>query len=119
MLLVEDEPALRKLLASMLDGLGYRARQAADGAEALAALHEDDSVDVILSDVVLPGVYSGPDLIREIARRRPGAKALLISGYERTALEQSRAILEGLPLLQKPFKRGGLARALRAVLDAR
>jgi signal transduction histidine kinase len=118
-LLVEDEAPLRRLVASMLEGLGYRVRQVEDGAEALATLHEDDSVDAILSDVVLPGVYSGPDLIREVARRRPGVKALLMSGYARKALEQSGGSLEGVTLLQKPFKKGELGRTLRAVLDAR
>jgi signal transduction histidine kinase/CheY-like chemotaxis protein len=118
-LLVEDEPMVRRLLASILEGLGYTVTQAEDGAEALAILREDNSVDAILCDVVLPGVYSGPDLIREVARRRPGVKALLISGYASKALERSKAPLENVKLLQKPFKKGELARALRAVLDTK
>ena len=118
-LLVEDEPTLCKFLASMLQGLGYSVTQAEDGAEALALLHEDNPVDAILSDVVLPGVYSGPDLIREVVRRRPGVKALLMSGYASETLERSEALLEGVELLQKPFKKGELARRLRAALDAK
>ena len=93
--------------------------QAEDGAEALALLHEDNPVDAILSDVVLPGVYSGPDLIREVVRRRPGVKALLMSGYASETLEQSEALLEGVELLQKPFRKGEFARTLRAVRDAK
>jgi CheY-like chemotaxis protein len=101
----------------MLEGLGYSVIQAEDGAAALAILHEDNSVDAIVSDAVLPGVYSGPDLIREVARRGPGVKALLISGYASEALERSEGPLEDVKLLEKPFKKDELARTLRAVLD--
>jgi nitrogen-specific signal transduction histidine kinase len=118
-LLVEDEPTVRKLLVSILEGLDYAVTPVEDGSEALAILHENDPVDVILSDVVLPGVYSGPDLIREVARRRPGVKAVLMSGYASEVLESSESPLEHVKLLHKPFKKGELARTLRAVLDGR
>jgi signal transduction histidine kinase len=118
-LLVEDEPTVRKLLVRTLEDLGYAVTQAEDGAAALEILHEDHPVDVILSDVILPGAYSGPNLIGEVARRRPGVKALLISGYASGVLERSEASLEDVKLLQKPFRKGELARSLRAVLDAK
>ncbi len=116
-LLVEDDPTVRRLFASTLEGLGYAVTQAEDGAEALAILHEGNPVDVILSDVVLPGVYSGADLIREVARRRPGVKPLLMSGCASETPERSESPLEEVRLLRKPFKRGELAQLLRAALD--
>jgi CheY-like chemotaxis protein len=118
-LLVEDDRTLRKLLASNLADLGYSVTQAEDGAEALAILHGDDPVDVILSDVVLPGVYSGPELIREVARRRPRVRSLLMSGYASEAPEPGEAPLGGVELLRKPFRKGELARMMRAVLDGK
>ena len=116
-LLVEDDSTVRRLFASTLEDLGYSVIEAEDGAKALAILHEDAPVDAILSDVVLPGCHSGADLIREVARRRPGVKPLLMSGYGSETLEQSESALEGVKLLRKPFKKGELARVLRAVLD--
>jgi signal transduction histidine kinase len=116
-LLVEDDPTVRKLFASTLEGLGYRVIQAEDGGEALAILREDEPVDVILSDVVLPGTYSGPDLIREVGRRRPGVKPLLMSGYASGTFDRSESMLDGVRLLHKPFKKGELARVMRAVID--
>jgi signal transduction histidine kinase len=116
-LLVEDDPRVRRLFASTLEGLGYSVIQAEDGGEALAILHEDEPVDVILSDVVLPGTYSGPDLIREVARRRPGVKPLLMSGYASGSFDRGESMLDGVKLLSKPFKKGELARVMRAVLD--
>ena len=116
-LLVEDDPRVRRLFASTLEGLGYSVIQAEDGGEALAILHEGEPVDAILSDVVLPGAYSGPDLIREAGRRRPGVKPLLMSGYASGAFERSESMLDGVTLLHQPFKKGELARVIRAVLD--
>jgi CheY-like chemotaxis protein len=116
-LLVEDDLMARKLFASSLEDLGYCVTQAADGGESLAILHEDEPVEVILSDVVLPGVYSGPELIREATRRRPGVRSVLMSGCASGAFERSESLLEGVKFLHKPFKKGELARVLRAALD--
>ncbi|HEY5657610.1 MAG TPA: ATP-binding protein, partial [Myxococcota bacterium] len=118
-LLVEDDLTVRRLLVSLLEGLGYAVIEAEDGARALSILHEGVAVDAILSDVVLPGVCSGPDLIREVAQRRPGVSAVLMSGYARDALENSEFALQDVSLLQKPFKEADLARALRLALDGR
>jgi signal transduction histidine kinase len=116
-LVVEDDAAVRRLVVALLDELGYRVRTAGDGEEALAALESAPSVDLLLSDVVLPGGLSGRELAREVAERQPPVKVLLMSGYAQTVLETEGPLGPGEVLLYKPFRKVELARGIRAVLD--
>jgi len=117
-LLVEDEPAVRRLVVSNLHDLGYDVVEVGDGSEALAILHEGRHFDLLLSDYVLPGGYSGLELAREVVRRRPGVKILLMSGYAADAPTREELLAQRVALLPKPFRKSELARMLRSALEA-
>jgi CheY-like chemotaxis protein len=113
-LLVEDNPDVLEIAASMLRELGYRVLTACTGQEALARLGAGDPVDVILTDVVMPGI-SGIQLAEEVAIRWPATRILLTTGYAESlnALEGGR-----WQILAKPYRRDALAAKLREVLAA-
>jgi CheY-like chemotaxis protein len=110
-LLVEDDPEVRKTALSMLRSLGCEAVAAGDGAEALATLGGPSAFDLLLSDVVLPGSLRGPELAAAARAARPGLKALFMSGYAPRAARATAEFPPGV-LLSKPFRRAELARAL-------
>lgn len=116
-LVVEDDRAVRDVAVEMLEGLGYRTRQAEDGPAALALLGEDAPIDLIFTDVVLPGGMTGPDLVREATGLRPGLPALYCSGFTRDALIDEGRLNRHLDLIEKPYDRQTLARHIRTVLD--
>jgi two-component system, cell cycle sensor histidine kinase and response regulator CckA len=117
-LLVEDEPSVRDLTRRLLGLLGFRVLVASHGAEALErAAAEPGTIDLLLTDVVMPGL-SGPELARELSRRRVGLRTLFISGYAHDAPALREVLASGGRLLAKPFGREELDRTLREVLDA-
>ena len=103
--------------ASTLEDLGYEVLQAHDGQTALAALDADVKVDLLLSDIVLPGGLGGSALADAVAERRPGIKVLLMSGYAESAMLRNGPLAEEVELLSKPFRRRDLAQKTRAALD--
>jgi PAS domain S-box-containing protein len=113
-LLVEDDPTVLALTFDMLSGLGYHATTATHAAEALEILRSDIGIDLLFSDVVMPGGISGLDLARTARDLRPGLPVLLTSGFmgEGAVLETAE-----FPLLDKPYETAALAAKLRAVLD--
>jgi signal transduction histidine kinase len=116
-LLVEDDPSLLKLTGALLDGLGYRVLPAKDGRAALAALSDANEVDLLLTDVVMPGGMSGPALASEAEILQPTIKVLYMSGYaEDVMLNHPHRNVE-TALLRKPFRKPDLARMVRSVLD--
>ena len=112
-LVLEDDADVRALAIQMLDNLGYRAIEAADADSAHAVLCNGAEVDVVLSDVVLPGGTSGPEFIAEALETRGGLKAILMSGYTSHATVSANLPGEDVVLLQKPFHKSQLAEALR------
>jgi CheY-like chemotaxis protein len=113
-LVVEDDPRVRRLAVRRLAGLGYRVLEAADGPGALSVL-EASWVDLLFSDMAMPGGLTGVDLVRRARERQPGLPAVITSGY---AVPESLADLPpGTGWLPKPYTGLGLARALRAGLD--
>jgi signal transduction histidine kinase/ActR/RegA family two-component response regulator len=118
-LVVEDDPALRMVITSFLERQNYQATAAQDGSEALAILDESGPFDLLLSDIILPGGFSGPELANEITRRQPSMKILLMSGYASDAVEGKSSPSDYANLLQKPFSMGTLAREVRSVLKAK
>jgi CheY-like chemotaxis protein len=117
-LVVEDEPAVRKLVMTFLEDLGYSAVAVGDGEEALASLDAIETLDLLLSDVVLPGKLTGRNLVEAVEAERPGVKVLLMSGYAPKALVNDDQLGPRAALLNKPFRKIDLARKIRAVLDS-
>ncbi|MFU2489566.1 PAS domain-containing protein [Thauera sp. WH-1] len=116
-LLVEDDELVREHVASLLDDLGYRVLTARHGPDALARLAEHPDVDLMFTDVVMPGGMNGRELADAVRRERPTMPVLFTSGYTQNALECEGRLEAGFELLSKPFRRRDLALKLRALLD--
>ena len=116
-LLAEDDERVRRLARGLLEGLGYRVLEAADGIEAVEVFHANaESIDVALLDLTMPG-RDGLEALDEIRRARPELPAILASGFV-DAPERLRSRL-GVRLLPKPFRADSLGRLLRDVLEGR
>ena len=115
-LVVEDDPLVRGLVVAQLRSLGYMTIAAADGREALALVERGATFDLLFTDVIMPNGINGLELSREVAKRRPGTRILLTSGYVDHAMIQQGCIDEGLLLLSKPYRRSQLARMVRMAL---
>jgi len=116
-LVVEDDADVRELTESALHSLGYRVLCAKDARTGLAALRAAPRVDLLLSDVVLPGGTSGPAMAAEAERLRPGLKVLFISGYAASAADPKTPFPQDARLLDKPFRKRQLAQIVRATLE--
>jgi PAS domain S-box-containing protein len=114
-LLVEDDPGVLALGIELLTDLGYRVKVASDAEGALDILRRRDPVDVLFTDVVMPGGRNGVQLANEARALKPGIKVLLTSGYTGEELARQRADA-ALPLIEKPFRQADLAARLREVL---
>jgi PAS domain S-box-containing protein len=113
-LLVEDDDGVAVLVAEMLNSLGYRVTRVASARAALGALADDPGIDLVFSDILMPGPMTGVDLAREVRRRRPGAPILLTSGYAGAALKATD--VDDIQILFKPYQIGALDAALREAL---
>jgi PAS domain S-box-containing protein len=117
LLIVEDEEDVRQIACRVLAGLGYRILQAGDGKAALALVDSDVSIDLLFTDVVLPGGMNGPEIARRALARRPGLKVLYTSGYTGNAIQQLDALATPVRLITKPYPIDELAQTVRALLD--
>jgi PAS domain S-box-containing protein len=117
-LVVEDDPAVRAAVRAMLEELGYGCIEAADGQAALAVLEGDAQIDLLFTDVVMPGPLKSRDLVARAADLRPGLPALFTSGYTEDAIVHHGRLDEGVSLLSKPYSRDALSRKVRDVLRA-
>jgi two-component system, cell cycle sensor histidine kinase and response regulator CckA len=115
-LLVEDEPALRQLAVLMIERLGYRVVETADGKQAIEAVVEKGvRPDVVLTDVVIPGM-GGPALVDHLRAILPELRVIYMSGYTDDAISRRGIIEAGVNFLQKPFTMSALATMLRTAL---
>ncbi len=112
-LLVEDDDEVATLVSEMLDQLGYEVTRASSAAAALGALADGRTIDIVFSDVMMPGGMNGVELASEIRRRRSDIRILLTSGYSGGATHEANAA--GVRILLKPYRIDELAVALNAV----
>jgi PAS domain S-box-containing protein len=117
-LVVEDNADVRRFVSSQLKELGYRVIEAAAGPQAQAILAGDEPIDLLLTDVVMPGGITGPQLAQSAKRQRPGIKLLYASGHAENAIVRHGILEPGVHFLAKPYRRQELALSVRAVLDS-
>lgn len=116
-LVVEDEEDVRRLVCRALGGLGYHVLQAGDGKTALALLKQEPTIDLIFTDVVLPGGVNGPELAHQAASLGRHIKVLYTSGYTGNALQQLDTLAAEIRLITKPYRIEELAQKVRTTLD--
>ncbi|WP_339496843.1 ATP-binding protein [Pseudomonas sp. EA_15y_Pfl1_P101] len=113
---VEDDPAVRMLVVNVLDELGYTAHQAADARAALPLLESDLRVDLLVTDVGLPGM-NGRQLAEIARQQRPGLKVLFMTGYAEKAAERQGFLEDGMNMVAKPFSIDLLATTIRSMIS--
>jgi PAS domain S-box-containing protein len=115
-LVIEDDPDVLNLTVQILEGLGYRTIAVVDAGAAHKVLAEGQTVDLVLSDVVLPGGVSGPEFAEEARATDPDLKVIFMSGYPAEPSRRNGLLGSEDVLINKPFKRQELAKALRESL---
>ena len=115
LLLVEDEPAVRRAVQRSLERLGYRVVSAEDGEHALALVDGLDRFDLLVSDVVMPGI-AGPELARRLRERWPDLPVLYLTGYSRDRFASDDSVRASDRILEKPYVPAELASTIRQML---
>ena len=115
-LAVEDEPALRQVTRRILSGAGYRVLIAEDGPSALRMAEQHAPIDLLLTDVVMPHML-GKELAERLTATRPGTRVLYMSGYAQPVLASQGTLDPDVTLLEKPFTKPQLLKAVRDSLD--
>ena len=118
-LVVEDEPSVLEISASMLRAHGYDVIEATDGAEAIRILVEDRTIDLLFTDIVLPGGINGVQISREAKRLRPDIKVLYTTGYAESVVPLVDDNDPEMLQINKPFRRIELLEKIRSLLDGR
>jgi CheY-like chemotaxis protein len=117
-LVVEDDPLVRNYVVAQLRSLGYRTFTARDSTEALAVIDNAEELDLLFTDVIMPGAMNGRQLADEAVKRRPSLKVLFTSGYTENAIVHHGRLDPGVLLLAKPYRKSDLARMVRRAFDA-
>jgi CheY-like chemotaxis protein len=115
---VEDDVLVRNYVVARLRALGYTALPASSPAEALGLIDGDMPIDLLFTDVVMPGPMNGKQLADEALKRRPSLRVLFTSGYTENAIFHHGRLDPGVLLLAKPYRKSDLARMVRAALAA-
>jgi two-component system cell cycle sensor histidine kinase/response regulator CckA len=116
-LLVEDEDAVRKFGARALRNKGYTVIEASNGEGALEVLEKGEAIDILITDIVMPGV-DGPSLIRQVRDKRPELKVICISGYTEDSFRKRLDLSDNIHFLSKPFSLQQLAGKVKEVIHA-
>jgi PAS domain S-box-containing protein len=115
-LVVEDEPVVRGVILEMLHDQGYRTLEAVDGPSGLRILRRDQRIDLLVTDVGLPGM-NGRQLADQARETRPGLKILFITGYAESVAISDGFLQPGMEMITKPFELDNLARRIRAMVS--
>jgi PAS domain S-box-containing protein len=115
-LVAEDDESVRETVVAMLNDLGYRVLKAKDANSALTIIESGMPIDLLFTDVVMPGPLKSTELARKARERMPHLAVLFTSGYSENAIVHSGRLDDGVELLSKPYSREALARTLRHVL---
>jgi PAS domain S-box-containing protein len=116
-LVVEDDALVRRYVVTQVESLGYTTLEASNAAEALDVIGDAAAVDLLFTDVIMPGPMNGRQLVDEALKRRPSLKTLFTSGYTENAIVHHGRLDSGVLLLAKPYRRSDLARMMRMALD--
>jgi CheY-like chemotaxis protein len=117
-LIVDDDDLVRTSAATLIGSLGYRVLSAGSGPEALEVLRRDTAIDLLFTDIFMPGGMHGPQLVNAARRLRPDLKILFTSGYFEYA-EVRQSLDPSIEQVSKPYERDVLAAILRRTLSAR
>jgi CheY-like chemotaxis protein len=117
-LIVEDDALVRTYVTAQVRALGYRTLAATNATEALTLIDGDTPIDLLFTDVVMPGTMNGRQLAEEARRRRPAIKVLFTSGYAENAIVHHGRLDPGVLLLAKPYRKQQLAQMIRTALGA-
>jgi PAS domain S-box-containing protein len=115
-LVAEDDEDVRSTVVELLSDLGYRVLKAKDAQSALAIIESGVPIDLLFTDVVMPGPLRSPELARKARERLPDIAVLFTSGYTDNAIVHAGRLDEGIELLSKPYSREAMARKIRHVL---
>jgi len=117
-LLVEDEPGVAETVVDLIEMLGYQVKLTGSGEEALELLRGAAPFDLLISDVVMPGI-SGIELAAAACREQPSLSVILTSGFSASSLEKSRQDLADFVFLHKPYSLSDLSRSIRDCVATR
>jgi PAS domain S-box-containing protein len=117
-LVVDDDPDVLDMVVSTLEAMGYDTVASRSGSEALEAVRSDEKIDLLFTDVIMPGRLNGSELALEARRLRPDLRVLLTSGFVAVGADAPAVFDKTLPMLRKPYRQPDLARMLRDVLKS-
>lgn len=115
-LVVEDDPMVREYVIAQLRSLGYQTVAAENASEAISLVQGGLTLDLLFTDIIMPGSMDGLELAKAVKGLRPSVKVLFTSGYTDRAVIRQGSLEAGVLLLQKPYRRGELARMIRTTL---
>jgi CheY-like chemotaxis protein len=118
-LVVDDEVDLLAVATAYLTDMGYTTLQAEDGATALEVLDQHQDIDLVVTDVAMPGGMNGLELAHKVRQRLPHVKLIYSSGFPAYALKDRSLHMADCPMLQKPYERAGFKAVVTAAMEGR
>jgi PAS domain S-box-containing protein len=117
-LVVEDDALVRRYVITQIESLGYTTLEASNAAEAMIIINTAATIDLLFTDVIMPGSMNGRQLVDQALKRRPALKTLFTSGYTENAIVHHGRLDSGVLLLAKPYRKSDLARMFRQALGS-